>query len=199
MICILAYLASIISDDEKKFFCENANWTWHGEFGRLIMSPAMQSHLDYRLILVEDVFPHTFDRPFSMMKSDNAKAQFKCQRCEHAWTSMRARCSFYLSEFDQSAIVFLKLYTQRCQVCYSTVYPRWYYGNRRGIHFSECSMCFFFVDEICRVMKNFARTIFEDFLPSPYKSIRRSFQRKGSMHHPHQSFLCEACQSGYCY
>ena len=134
MIC-LAYLASNISDEEKKFFCANTHWTWHGEFGRLIMAPALQYHLDYRLILSEDVDLQTFNIHSSMITSDNAKAQFKCHQCEHTWTSMRARCSFHTLNIDYGAIVLLKLYTQQCQGCYSKVYPRWYYGRAREVYF----------------------------------------------------------------
>ena len=136
MIC-LAYLASNIFDEEKKFFCANTHWTWHGEFGRLIMAPVLQYHLDYRLILSENL-----DRHSSLITSDNAKAQFKCDECGHTWTSMRARCSFHRLYIDHGAIVLLKLYTQQCQSCYSKVYPRWYHGRTRVVHFDEvCLNC----------------------------------------------------------
>lgn len=144
-VSILACLASMISDEEKKFICENPHWIWHGEFGRLIMTTAMKYHLDYRLILVDDISPQTFNRPFPMIKSDNAKAQFKCQHCQHAWTSMRARCSFYLAEIDHRTVFLLKLYAQQCQYCYSTVHPRWYYGNERRIHLEGNSLLLLFL------------------------------------------------------
>jgi len=88
---------------------------------------------------------------------------------------MRARCSFYISKPNEGGIVLLRLYTQQCQYCYSTVHPLWYF------------------DEICRVMKNLALTIFKNFLPNLLSSIywdvthngiqpvRRLLQRKGNM------------------
>ena len=42
---------------------------------------------------------------------------------------MRARCSFYVSAPTPVGLVFLKLYTQQCQHCYSTVHPLWYFGK----------------------------------------------------------------------
>jgi hypothetical protein len=131
-IYFLAHMASVISDDEKKFFCENTAWAWHGEFGRLIMATAMTYHVDYRLMLYDAycMSPRALNAHYSIIRLDNAKAQFKCERCGHCWTSMRARCSFYISKPNEGGIVLLKLYTQQCQYCYSTVYPLWYYGNR---------------------------------------------------------------------
>jgi hypothetical protein len=70
---------------------------------------------------------------------------------------------------------------------------------------------FFYLDEICRVMKNLAFTIFEHFFPNSFqsiywdlthngiKSVRRLFQRKGYMHSQHNPLLCEACHYGFCY
>ncbi|CAF3053203.1 unnamed protein product [Rotaria socialis] len=190
-----AHMASMISDNDKKFFCENTAWAWHGEFGRLIMATAMTYNLDYRLILLEDrsICPRALEAHYSILRLDNAKAQFKCDTCGHCWTSMRARCSFYISKPSQGGIVLLKLYTQQCQYCYSTVYPLWYY------------------DEICRVMKNLASTIFEHYFPYAFPSIywelthngrkpvRRLLQREGNMHRKHNPFLCEACHLGVCY
>jgi hypothetical protein len=124
-------MASFISDDEKKLFCDNTVWAWHGEFGRLIMARAMTYNVDYRLMLYDarSLCPRALNAYYSMIRLDNAKAQFKCDTCGHCWTSMRARCSFYISKPNEGGIVLLKLYTQQCQYCYSTVYPLWYYGN----------------------------------------------------------------------
>ncbi|CAF2625149.1 unnamed protein product [Rotaria sp. Silwood2] len=190
-----AHMASVIPDDDKKFFCKNTAWAWHGEFGRLIMSTAMTYNVDYRLMLYDDhtICSRALYAHYSILRLDNAKAQFKCDTCGHCWTSMRARCSFYISKPNEGGIVLLKLYTQQCQYCYSTVYPLWYY------------------DEICRVMKNLASTIFEHFFPNSFqyiywdlthngiKSVRRLLQRKGNMRNQHNPFLCEACHLGLCY
>jgi hypothetical protein len=124
---------------------------------------------------------------------------------------MRARCSFYISKPNEGGIVLLKLYTQQCQYCYSTVYPVWYYGNigkkEKKIRF----LILFYLDEICRVMKNLAFTIFEHFFPNSFqfiywdlthngmKPVRRLFQRKGYMRGQHNPLLCEACHAGFCY
>ncbi|CAF1079388.1 unnamed protein product [Adineta steineri] len=190
-----AQRAALIRDDDKKYFCENTIWAWHGEFGRLIMATAMTYNVDYRLILYEERFicPRTSDAYYSIIQSDNAKAQFKCDMCGHCWTSMRARCSFYISKPNEGGIVLLRLYTQQCQYCYSTVHPLWYF------------------DEICRVTKNLAKTIYECFFPNSISSVywdithngtqpvRRLLQRKGNMQAQHNSLLCEACQTGSCY
>ncbi|CAF0921401.1 unnamed protein product [Adineta steineri] len=190
-----AHLASTIHDDDKKFFCENTAWAWHGEFGRLIMATAMTYNIDYRLMLYDarSKCPRALNAQYSMIQLDNAKAQFKCEKCEHCWTSMRARCSFYISKPNEGGIILLKLFTQQCESCYSIVHPLWYY------------------DEICRVMKNLAYTIFEKFFPDSFHSIywdlthngirpiRRLLQRKGNMRGQHNPSLCEACHLGVCY
>jgi hypothetical protein len=126
-----AQLAATIRDDEKKFFCENTAWAWHGEFGRLIMAPAMAYHLDYRLMLYDarPLCPRALTAHYFMVRLENAKAQFKCETCGHGWTSMRARCSFSISKPHEGGIVLLKLFNQQCQFCHATVYPLWYYGN----------------------------------------------------------------------
>jgi hypothetical protein len=56
-------------------------------------------------------------------------------------------------------------------------------------------------DEICRVMKSLAMTLFEHCLPYLFQSIpiRRLYQRKGHMHSQHNPLLCEACHLGFCY
>ncbi|CAF0981406.1 unnamed protein product [Rotaria sordida] len=190
-----AHRAAVIRDDDKKYFCENTAWAWHGEFGRLIMATAMTYNIDYRLMLYDArlTCPRALNASYSMMRLENAKAQFKCDICGHCWTSMRARCSFYISKPNEGGIVLLRLYTQQCQYCYSIVHPLWYF------------------DEICRVMKNLALTIFKYFFPNSLSSIywdithngtqpvRRLFQRKGNMHTQHNSILCEACHLGLCY
>jgi len=135
-VSFLAQLAARIRDDEKKFFCENVMWTWHGEFARLIMATAMTYNVDYRLVLYE-ARSHCRHAIYSMESNENAKAQFQCDFCGHCWTSMRARCTFYISKPDEGGIVLLRLYTQQCQYCYSTVQPLWYFGmNKDRFSFS---------------------------------------------------------------
>jgi hypothetical protein len=126
----LAHMAALLRDDDKKYFCDNTAWAWHGEFGRLIMATAMTYNIDYRLMLYDARFicPRAMNAFYTMAQSDNAKAQFKCDICGHSWTSMRARCSFYISKPNEGGIVLLRLYTQQCQYCYSTVHPLWYFG-----------------------------------------------------------------------
>jgi hypothetical protein len=131
LIYFLAQRASMIPDDDKKYFCENTVWAWHGEFARLIMATALTYNIDYRLMLYDARFicPRAMNASYSMMQLDNAKAQFKCDICGHCWTSMRARCAFYISKPNEGGIVLLKLYTQQCQYCYTTVHPLWYFGR----------------------------------------------------------------------
>lgn len=190
-----AQLASNLNDDDKKFICENTAWAWHGEFGRLIMATTLAYNVDYRLMLFDarSICSRAVNAKYRLIKLDNAKAQFKCEQCGHCWTSMRARCSFYISKPDEGGIVLLKLYTQQCQLCYSIVQPLWYY------------------DEICRVMKNLAFVIFKNFFPDLIQLInwnlthngrnvvKRLYQRKGYMRSRHHPQLCEACHYGFCY
>ncbi len=210
----LAQRAAIICDDDKKYFCENTAWAWHGEFGRLIMATALTYNIDYRLMLYDARFvcPRAMNASYTMMQLDNAKAQFKCDICGHCWTSMRARCAFYISKPNEGGIVLLRLYTQQCQYCYTTVHPLWYFGTiERNKKPTDDFSLFLLLDEICRVMKNLAFTIFKRFFPYSISSIewdiahngiqpvRRLLQRKGNMHAQHNSSLCEACHLGYCY
>lgn len=136
----LAQQAATIRDDDKKYFCENVVWAWHGEFARLIMAPAMIYNIDYRLLVYDARFicPRALNASYSIMQLDNAKAQFKCDICGHCWTSMRARCVFHISKPNEGGIVLLRLYTQQCQYCYSTVHPLWYFGmNKRNEKFFD--------------------------------------------------------------
>ena len=95
------------------------------------MATALTYDIDYRLMLFDARLycPRACYAHYSMVQVDNAKAQFKCERCGHCWTSMRARCSFYISKPEQGGIVLLKLYAQQCQYCYATVDPLWYFGQ----------------------------------------------------------------------
>lgn len=206
-------MASVISDDDKKFFCENTVWAWHGEFARLIMARAMTYNVDYRLILHDDrsISSRALNARYSLIRLDNAKAQFKCDTCGHCWTSMRARCSFHISKPNEGGIVLLKIYSQQCQHCFSIVNPLWYYGKMKLFSSSFAFDNAIYLDEICRVMKNLASTMFKNFFPDSYQSIywdithdgikpmKRLFQRRGHMRNQHNAFLCEACHLGLCY
>lgn len=203
--------SSVIPDDEKKFFCENTMWAWHGEFARLILATALINDFDIRLLPdhARSAFSNLY---FSMVQHENAKAQFQCDLCGYCWTSMRARCSFYVTAPNPIVLVFFKLYTQQCQYCYSIVSPLWYFGESDG---TGCSKSLhigrFSLDEICRVMKHLAEAIHRDFFPNSLELIqwdlehdgtryvRRFYQRKGQMHAQHNQSLCEACQFHLCY
>lgn len=210
-------MAAQIPDDEKKIFCETALWAWHGEFARLIMARALTYGIDYRLIVYDAFYdcPRAYNAKYSMILLENAKAQFKCDLCRHCWTSMRARCSFHISKPDEGAIILLKLFTQQCQYCLVDVSPLWYFGTviRHFLHqkISVLTMTDLTLDEICRVMKNLAKTICERYLPDSMssvqwdvthngiQSVRRLYQRKGLMLAQHNPKLCEACHLGACY
>ena len=99
------------------------------------MATAMTYNVDYRLIPYEARFicPRVLNAFYSLTQSENAKAQFKCDTCGHCWTSMRARCTFYISKPNEGGIVLLRLYAQQCQYCYSTVHPLWYFGNHSSL------------------------------------------------------------------
>jgi hypothetical protein len=72
---------------------------------------------------------------FDYLKLDNAKAQFKCPNtfCQHAWTSMRARISFSISQPDIGFVV-LKVFGQNCQHCGTPADALWYIG--------KCFVCY---------------------------------------------------------
>lgn len=99
------------------------------------MATAMSYNIDYRLLPYDakSMCPRACNAIYSIEHSENAKAQFKCDICGHCWTSMRARCTFYVLKPDQGGIVLLRLYTQQCQYCYSIVQPLWYFGKFRTI------------------------------------------------------------------
>lgn len=79
-------------------------------------------------------------------------------------------------------------------------------------------MFHFFLDEVCRVMKNLAKAIFEKYFPDMMnivdleqpKTIQNNMkptrhsnhdptQRKGKMFAPHNKERCEACRFGLCF
>ncbi|CAF1135652.1 unnamed protein product [Rotaria sordida] len=197
-------LAKSIPDDTKKNFCFDTSVAFHGEFARLISVPLSLCHnVRYYLFAEEELIngPH-MNFKAECLKLDNAKAQFKCPdtNCQHAWTSMRARISFSISSPDVGFIV-LKIFGQNCQYCGTYTNALWY------------------IDEVCRVMKNLARALFETYYPDMINNVdleiqevtqneknqsRQSSrhdptQRKGKMLAPHVKEFCEACQRGLCF
>ncbi len=77
---------------------------------------------------------------------------------------------------------------------------------------------FIFLDEVCRVMKNLAQTLYETFFPDMMnnvdlkiqKSTQKNMkqlrhpnhdptQRRGKMFAPHAKEFCEACRLGLCF
>ncbi|CAF4402179.1 unnamed protein product, partial [Adineta steineri] len=85
-----------VPHDEKKYFCDNTMWVFHGEHARLIHFPVRSRYpwCNYYLLPENEVGsdPRTWDG-FVFEVLNNAKAQFQCSNiyCRHVWTSMRAR------------------------------------------------------------------------------------------------------------
>ncbi|CAF0732858.1 unnamed protein product [Didymodactylos carnosus] len=181
-----AELAASIKDIDKKDFCDNTATVFHGEFARLILARTLKygvEYGDYRLMLYDQGLNVIYD----CKKVDNAKAQFKCTKCSYAWTSMRARCLFYITQ-PQVGIIALQLCNQICSKCQQTVQPLWY------------------IDEVCRVMKNLAATVFKIYFQNEYadfmatnSSNDSTRQRKGAMKTTHRTLLCDACRLGVCF
>ncbi|CAF0843517.1 unnamed protein product [Adineta steineri] len=193
--------AKLILDEVKKDFCHDTTVAFHGEFARLISCPlSLQHNVRYYLFSQEEIIvgDPRFDLNGTILRLDNAKAQFKCPHCQHAWTSMRARISFIISEPERGFII-LKIFGQHCQRCTTYAEALWY------------------IDEVCRVMKNLAKYIYETFSPDmlnyvdltyqkpaenikPIRSVRHDpHQRKGKSQAPHAKEFCEACRVGLCY
>jgi len=186
----------------KKDFCPDTSVAFHGEFARLISIPLSLYHdARYYLFSQEEMDDSCMNLKYECIKLDNAKAQFKCPNtyCQHAWTSMRSRISFSITGPDTGFII-LKIFGQNCQLCGTQADALWY------------------IDEVCRVMQNLARAIFETFFPDMLnivdledeksvqnngKPSRRSnhdpAQRKGKMFAPHIKEHCEACRLGLCF
>ncbi|CAF2757314.1 unnamed protein product [Rotaria sp. Silwood2] len=196
-------LAKNIPDEAKKDFCFDTSVAFHGEFARLISIPLSLCHnVRYYLFAEEELVNEVhMNLNGEYLKLDNAKAQFKCPNtsCEHAWTSMRARISFSISS-PYSGFIVLKIFGQNCQKCGTYANALWY------------------IDEVCRVMKNLARSLFETYYPDminnvdlenqeliqndkkqSHQSRHDPTQRKGKMLAPHAKEHCEACRRGLCF
>jgi len=177
---------------------------FHAEFARLILCPISSFYPGYcyHLFTEDEVGTDPCEWPsFAYILLDNAKAQFKCPnpQCRRLWTSMRARVSFKISQPTTYGFVVLKIYGQNCQSCETPSDALWY------------------MEEVCRVMKNLSKSIFDTFFFPQINhnnnyiqgtEVIQSFdkysrhdpqQRKGKMHAPHDRAHCEACQRGLCF
>ncbi|CAF3649934.1 unnamed protein product [Rotaria sp. Silwood1] len=196
-------LAQNIPDHTKKDFCSDTSIAFHGEFARRISVPLSLCHKSrYYLFTEEELADECYaNLQFDYFKLDNAKAQFQCSNiyCQHSWTSMRARVSFSVCS-PKIGFIVLKIFGQNCQHCNSYTQALWY------------------IDEVCRVMKNLALSIFERYFPDMINNIelenqklvqnnsKRSrashhdpAQRKGKMMASHAREHCEACRRGVCF
>ncbi|CAF0732147.1 unnamed protein product [Adineta steineri] len=196
-----------VPHDEKKYFCDNTMWVFHGEHARLIHFPVRSRYpwCNYYLLPENEVGsdPRTWDG-YVFEVLNNAKAQFQCSNiyCRHVWTSMRARISFVVSRPQKNGFVVLKIYRQGCEEC-------------------KCGVledAIWYMEEVCRVMEDLRVTIFNRYFPDTIKyenlqsenvhqnNIQRpqrlrynDKQRQGNMGAPHEKFQCEACQYNRCY
>ncbi|CAF1142990.1 unnamed protein product [Rotaria sordida] len=196
-------LAQNIPDDTKKDFCPDTSIAFHGEFARRISVPLSLCHkVRYYLFAEEELADEYYTNlQFDYLKLDNAKAQFQCPNiyCQHSWTSMRSRISFSISS-PKIGFIVLKIFGQDCQHCHTYTQALWY------------------IEEVCRVMKNLALSIFERYFPDMINNIelenqelvqnnnKRSrasrhdpTQRRGRMMAPHVKEHCEACRRGLCF
>jgi len=128
----LVQWAKTIPDETKKDFCPDTRFAFHGEFARLIGAPlSLNYNYRYYLFAQEELdYEFLATIPIDCMKVDNAKAQFKCPnvRCQHAWTSMRARILFSITNPDTGYII-LKILGQNCQRCGTNADALWYIGK----------------------------------------------------------------------
>lgn len=125
-------LAQLVADEVKKDFCRDTTVAFHGEFARLISVPlSLYYDARYYLFAEEDLDPAYLQTlQFSYVKLDNAKAQFKCPCCKKAWTSMRARIAFRITDPQLGHIV-LKITGQSCKECGTHSDALWYIGKRK--------------------------------------------------------------------
>ncbi len=130
----LVNLASRLSHEEKKEFCQDTSAVFHAEFARLISLPLSLKYSDvaYHLFTEDGINGNPAGWPnFACVKLDNAKAQFKCPnpKCRRLWTSMRGRISFTISHPCPQGFVVLKIFGQNCQSCQTPADALWYMGK----------------------------------------------------------------------
>lgn len=196
-------LANFVPDETKKDFCNDTMVAFHGEFARLISVPLSLHHNERYFLVSEDELGENFQYlPVAWCKVDNAKAQFQCPntRCKHIWTSMRGRISFSIAHTQFGCIIALKIFGQTCEKCSTHTDALWY------------------IDEVCRVMKNLAGCIFARYYSDMFNVVDLTIQttnqnisrparhvnhdrnqRQGRMLAPHKREFCEACQRGMCF
>ncbi|CAF0989851.1 unnamed protein product [Rotaria magnacalcarata] len=198
-------LASKVPDGQKKMFCSSTCEVFHGDFSLHVLYPFIINKIDtnYCLLPETEMYGNPCTWPnFAFVKLDNAKAQFKCSNrdCGRSWTSMRARISFKISYPQQNGFVIMKIYGQYCQACETIAEALWY------------------PEEVCRVMKNLAESLFMKFFPTLInqdssqnantirngnqiyqRSRHDANQRMGKMNSQHDRIHCEACLHGFCF
>lgn len=197
-------LARFVPDETKKDFCNDTTVAFHGEFARLISVPlALEHNFRCYLFSEEEICNENLSYySFAYTKVDNAKAQFQCPnvRCKRSWTSMRARIAFTIAHTAVGCFIILKIAGQRCKSCATHTDALWY------------------IDEVCRVMKNLAQSIYTNHFPDMLSKVDLEIQktdqnisrmtrhpnhdptqRHGKMLAEHKREFCEACQHGWCF
>ena len=123
---------------------------------------------------------------------ENAKIKCRCWRCSHEWASARGRILFRAERTEPKTgnILFVHLFSQICQMCWTKVVPSWY------------------IDEIVRVMNKTCRVLIGRFYPN--RSFTRpalqalsedgnTRQRTSHMTRRHEPHFCRACQQDSCF
>lgn len=131
-------LASQVQDNEKKDFCESTKVVFHADFVIKILGPIIRDHPDLMYYLFADaeidLIPIIW-HPNTLLITDNAKGQFKCDSCGHSWTSMRSRIVFKIAYPSPCSFISLKIFGQHCEHCSMLTHPLWYLGKfKNQIH-----------------------------------------------------------------
>ncbi|CAF1317153.1 unnamed protein product [Rotaria magnacalcarata] len=197
-------LTKNVMDNMKKYFCFDTSTVFHAEFARLISIPLLLRHNVRYYLFAEAELDHWTFMNFNLLyrQLDNAKAQFSCPNtyCQHVWTSMRARISFSVY-LPKVRFIVLKIFGQNCRHCGTYTNALWY------------------IDEVCRIIKNLALSFFETYHPDMMANVElekneevihnkqnhthklhyNHTQRQGRMLARHAKEYCEACRIGLCF
>lgn len=126
-------MAERIPHEDKKSFCPNTMFVFHGEFNRLIHFPISLAfpNLGYSFCSTEELPQLLRDQMmiYGVSCPLNAKAQFKCIGCKRLWTSMRARIDFRMTPPGPMGLIALEIFGQDCQNCGSYGEALWYPGK----------------------------------------------------------------------